>query len=355
MAGRPKRTVKIEDLRDLMIRLFVAAGSDRSNAETSAEIFLEADLRGINFQGLDHMPDMVRGLRNGKIKGDGKPEIVKEGDAFILIDGNRGPGHAAAIFACDRAVAKAKTAGAVVAGIRNSSDMYAVGIYADRIARAGCIGMVWSDATPTCHPYGGAERVTGTNPISFSMPTAGHLPYVFEMSTSALSMSRVRHAAYHDENVPDAHGMDKNGQPTVVAKAIREGGSIGPLGGPKGSGLSMFVGFLSGLLPGCATGKSLIPWHHTTSGQVGAKGHFIVAIDPGAFGDADAFRKRVSEHLSKIKGSKKAPGVSEIRIPGENSLGIRARQLQSGNVSVLEATWQNTAKLAAELGVAMPQ
>ena len=71
------------------------------------------------------------------------------------------------------------------------------------------------------------------------------------------------------------------------------------------------------LLVGADTGKALIPWHWQEAGQVGAKGHIYIAIDPAAFA-------------------------------------VRDRSLESGRIALLEATWQGTAELARTLGVEMP-
>ena len=182
MTDRPLRMVGVDALRDLMVRLLVAAGSERENAETAAGVFLEADLRGVGLQGLDHLPDMVRGLRNGKIRPDGKPEVVREGLAFALVDGNGGPGQPAGLFAADLAAEKAKAAGSSIVGVVNSSDVYLLGYYGERIARHGMVGLVPSDGTPTSRPFGGAERVLGSNPLVIAIPRAGRDPIVLDIS-----------------------------------------------------------------------------------------------------------------------------------------------------------------------------
>ena len=354
MTDRPLRMVGVDALRDLMVRLLVAAGSERENAETAAGVFLEADLRGVGLQGLDHLPDMVRGLRNGKIRPDGKPEVVREGLAFALVDGNGGPGQPAGLFAADLAAEKAKAAGSSIVGVVNSSDVYLLGYYGERIARHGMVGLVPSDGTPTSRPFGGAERVLGSNPLVIAIPRAGRDPIVLDISTNALSMSRVRHAAYHGEDVPEADGVDGDGLPTTSAMDIWKDGAIGPLGGHKGFGLGFFIGVLSGLLVGADTGKALIPWHWEEAGRVGAKGHIYIAIDPAAFGDAEAFAEAVEDYIGEVEDSRKAPGSESIRMPGERAFRDRERALSDGRVALLEATWQRTAELAETLGVEMP-
>src|SRR6516165_9431583 len=107
MADRTTRVVKPDILRDLMARMLRAAGCEAQAAATAAGVFLEADLRGIGLQGLDHLPTMIRALRSGRTNGSGRPQIVREGDAFALIDGGAGPGQVAAILAADLASAKA--------------------------------------------------------------------------------------------------------------------------------------------------------------------------------------------------------------------------------------------------------
>lgn len=350
---RKTRTVSAAVLRDLMERLLRAAGCGPEVASTATNVFLEADLRGVGLQGLDHMYTMIQNLRNGRIDPGGKPRILKEGEAFVLVDGERGPGQLAGIFAADLATRKAAKAGCCSVGVVNSSDIFMLGYYGERIARAGCIGLVFSDAPPLVRPFGGTERILGSNPLAIAVPTATEHPILLDMATSAQSGSRVRQAAYHDEDLPEADGVGPDGLPTVKAREIRDG-AIGPLGGYKGFGLAFCVGLLSGPLVGAATGKALSDWHKDRHGRASSKGHFFVAISPAAFGDIATFRDSVSAFAKEVKDSRKAPGVPEILVPGEREFAQRARSLRDG-VPIYEAVWNHVAELAASLGIQMPE
>lgn len=353
MNGRPTRTIAVATLRDFMERLLVAAGASAENARDCAGVFLEADLRGITLQGLDHMSSMLRSLRNGKIVGAARPAIVRETAATVLVDGNRGPGQVAGMFACDLAVKKARQAGASAVAVRNSSDAFMVGYYVDRIARAGMIGFIFSDAPPLVRPHGGVERILGTNPLAVGIPTGGPNPMVFDMATSARSASRVRQAAYHGEDIPEAEGVDSKGRFAVKAVDVRAG-AIGPLAGAKGFGLGMIVALFSGPLTGSACGTALKPWFDPKPGHLPGKGHLFIALDPAAFGDAQDFRMNVGAYLDRLRHSRKAPGASEIRVPGVRAGQTRERSLREGRVTLYEAIWDNIKKVAHDLNVTVP-
>src|SRR6266487_3445426 len=95
----------------------------------------------LGLQGLDHLPTMIRALRSGKIDPAGKPRTVKEGDAFALVNGGHGPGQLAAVLAAGLAIAKARKAGVACTGVVDSADIFMIGYYAERIARAGLVGL----------------------------------------------------------------------------------------------------------------------------------------------------------------------------------------------------------------------
>ena len=351
---RPILHVEIEALRDLMIRLLVAAGCERSSAETCAAVFLDADLRGFGVQGLDHSHTLIRRLRAGEINVKGRPRVVKETESTILVDGDWGLGQVNALFAVDLLIEKARKVGCCAAGIVNTSDFFMAGHYGERIARAGLVGMVFSDSLPLAHPHGGVERLLGTNAMVIAAPTAGEHPLVLDMSTTQLSSSRVRQAAYHDEEVPEGTGVDKDGNPTTRAWDIRNGGALAPLGGHKGFGLALCVALLAGPLVGAMVESAHRGWRDNTPEQPVPKGHFFLAVDPAAFGDPEAFKGKVSTYIDLIKASKKAPGVEEIRYPGERAFATRDRQMAEGTVELYEEVWSRIAELAEDLGVEMP-
>jgi len=354
MRQRKSICVKADVLRDYIARVLRAAGCNDAAVKIAADVFLEADMRGVGFQGIDHMHTMISGIRHGHIDPNGLPRIIKDSAAYALVDGNRGLGQPAALLAADTAIAKARKAGVCCVGITNSSDIFMIGFYAERIARAGLVGFAFTGAPPSVHPHGGIERILGTNPFAIAFPTAGEHPVLIDMATSAVSNSYLRQAAYYDEDVPAQVAVDARGEPTSSPQAVRQGGAIAPLAGHKGFALSLAVALLAGPLVGADTGKAMNGWRSDNKGPQGNYGHFLLAVDPSCFGDPQDFRSATSTFLDEIKSSPKAPGMTEIRIPGSRSFEMREQSLRQG-VHILDAVWEKFALLAESLGVQVPE
>ena len=84
-SARAVRHIEIGAVRGLMERLLRAAGCDEEGARTCAEVFLDADLKGIGLQGLDHMATLVRHLRIGHTDPHARPKVVREFAAGALV------------------------------------------------------------------------------------------------------------------------------------------------------------------------------------------------------------------------------------------------------------------------------
>jgi len=343
-------TLPCDELRRFMVALHVAAGASKANAEAAAEVHLDADLKGLGVQGLDYLPYTLNSLKRGLIDGQAEPEVVRQTAAGALIDGKRGLGQPAAILGSDLAAVLAAQSGSATVAIGNSTDIYMIGYYAERIARAGKIGIVMTSGPPLVHPHGGMDRMLSTNPIAFGIPRGSADPLVFDMATSAISSSRVRQAAYDATPLPEGSGIGPDGRPTTEPTLVRQG-AISPLGGHKGFGLALCIGLMCGPLTGSGIGPELAGWQAT--GETRALGHLVMAIDPAAFGDPAEFMARAEWYLEVIAQSQKAPESREIRIPGERSAALRSRQRSEG-VEVLLKTLQNLEPFAEEFAVAMP-
>ncbi|MBT6118326.1 MAG: Ldh family oxidoreductase [Rhodospirillaceae bacterium] len=348
---QPIRRVDPADLRALMVGLLRAAGCPEDIAEIAAEIHWEADLRGHHIQGLDHMTELVGNIRAGRIDPEGRPEVVRDGPAWAQLSGHNGLGHPAGLLAAATAAEKAGGAGIAVIGVKDSADIFLVGYYAEMIARAGFAAVITTNVPPHVHPFGGAGAVLGTNPIAFAFPTAGENPLVFDMATSVVAASHIRQAAYDGIPIPAGIGVGPDGKPSTDARTV-EKGSIGSMAGHRGSGLALCLGLLSGPLVGAATGKALDSWLGRDVAHKGL-GHFMLAVDPGIFGDAEDFRAAVEAHLAEIRGARRAEGVERVLVPGDRLFETRARSLAEG-VDMHESVWREAAKLAVSLGVEMP-
>jgi L-2-hydroxycarboxylate dehydrogenase (NAD+) len=355
MLNHRTRAVKIDVLLDFMIRLLKAVGCDDDTARTLAELHLESDLRGVSVQGFNHLINShLQDFMSGEADPAAKPEVVKDGPCYALIDGHFGTGPIAALLACDIVSEKAKQAGCAVVGVTNSFDLFQAGLYADRIAHNDLVAMVYSDdQVPVVHPLGGVEPIIGSNPMSWASPTEGD-PFLLDFTPCRTLPTYVRYTQRYGGTLPEGVATDKNGQPTTDPSKVYNGkkhqrteGAIDP-GGNKGYGMLLMIDFLSGALVGADMGMG-----HVTKSKP-RKGHLFMAIDPGIFGDVGAYKAAVSSRIAEIKASKKAPGTAEIRVPGEGSYARRAAALQAGQVDIDAICWEDGLKIGRELGVELP-
>jgi len=349
---KSRTTIKISasDLNLYAKNLLVAAGADEAGAETAAAIFVEADLKGFGGQGVDYLYYIIDCLKRGIIDGSAKPTIIKQTESTALIDGNRGLGQPAAVMAVEVATKISRKTGTASVAVTNSTDIFMIGAFSERLAGNGLVGMVMTSGPPLVHPYGGVERLLSTNPISIAIPRRGDDPLVLDMATSALSGWRVRHAMYYDEKVPPGTGIGPDGKSTTNAEDIRKG-VLSPMAGHKGYGLALCIGLLCGPMTGSGIGPELAGWQAT--GETQTQGHFFYAVDPACFVDYDHFLDRTEWYIDVIKNSPKAEGVDEILVPGERGAATRRRQQQHG-IEVLEETWKVLAEHAKALGVDIP-
>lgn len=346
-------TIPVDTLRDFLSRIFEAAGCDSENAKLNAIGVAEADLHGHHIQGTDHIYSTVRELRAGHLNGRAKPKIVRETAATARVDGDGGTGHATGLFATEIAMRKAHEAGIGAVGLVGGGDIFMLGYYAEQIARHGLVGIVFTNTHPVrVHPAGGLDRLLGTNPIAFGFPVAGQDPIVVDFATSTSAIGHVRIASYSGMPIPPDIAIDRNGNPTTDANAALDG-ALTPLGGHKGFALGLAVGLLSGPVIGAVIGAELSQALAEGQGER-RRGHLFIALDPAAFGDPALNAERTAAYVNLLKSSRKAPGVAEIRMPGERGQRLK-REAQQNGITLLASIWSNTLKIAADLGVEPPR
>lgn len=317
------------------------------DAALLAESLVVADVRGVHSHGVLRIPDYVRKLTQDGVDPRGRPFVAKEKGAVAVVDGGNAMGQITCAFAMKDAISRAAALGIGAVAIRGSNHCGALFFTAMQAVRAGMIGVVGTNALPTMAPWGGRDKILGINPIAVAIPSGTEPPIVFDAAFSASSHGKIR--VYHQKGLPIPEGwaFDANGQPTTdAARAID--GLLQPIGMFKGVGLAVVVGILSSMLSGAAFGTEL--GNMVDGARPGADGHFVMAIDVGAFEDSQRFRERVDGVVRQIRESRPAPGYTRCYAPGE--LEHELQQEYSANGIPLNAeTMRNLALSEGQLGL----
>jgi L-2-hydroxycarboxylate dehydrogenase (NAD+) len=207
------------------------------------------------------------------------------------------------VLAMDKAIALAKKSGVGIVGVSNSWFSGMLRYYVERAAQAGLIGMHAANSTARVAPYGGVDRLLGTNPIAFAFPTVD-APLVIDFSSASVMWGDVLYHQQTGKPLPDGRAVDADGLPTADPAAAL-GGAFLPWGGPRGSSLSVVVQAL-GILGGS----------DPIVGEAGKWGYFFMAIDPGLLVPLGDFRKKISSMREQIEDSRPEPGGAPVRAPG---------------------------------------
>ena len=164
------------------------------------------------------------------------------------------------MLACDLAAELAGEHGMAVVGVRDSHHFGMAGLYAERIAEAGLVGIVTTNAQPIMAPPGIASPLLGNNPLAIAAPRAApHPPLVLDMAMSQTALGRIRLAAAEGRPIPEGWALDEQGQPTTDAGRALAAGLLAPTGGHKGLALALMIDVLAGVLTDSPPARAPMP------------------------------------------------------------------------------------------------
>ena len=262
----------------------------------------------------------------------GEIRVVRETPCSAVIDGGDNVAYVVSIAAIDKAMEIARRNGVAVVAANNTWFSGRCAYYVERAARQGFVAMHTTNTTARVAPFGGIDRLMGTNPFAIAFPGEDE-PFVIDIGTSATTWGDVALAKTKGEPLPDGVAVDPQGRPTLDPVAALEGAFL-PWGGQRGSGLSLAVQLL-GILAGSA------PVIH----EVGDFGLFFLVVDPAILMDADTFKARVSELRRSVQANGPMPPNEKVRVPGDGSLARRKERLAAGMVHVDDRVYERLVAL----------
>jgi LDH2 family malate/lactate/ureidoglycolate dehydrogenase len=130
------------------------------------------------------------------------------------------------------------------------------------------------------------------------------------------------------ERIPLGYALDSEGRPTTDPKAAL-GGVVLPIGGYKGSGLSMLMDILGGVISGAGFAGS-VGDQYKVYDRPQDVGHFFLAMRPDLFMPEGDYRARMDILVDRIRNCPKAEGFDEILIPGEPETRREAEHRRTG-------------------------
>ncbi|MBN2567837.1 MAG: Ldh family oxidoreductase [Deltaproteobacteria bacterium] len=334
------KVITAQELKDTATSILTSAGVTDSEAALVADHLTEANLKGRDSHGISRLVGLVKGLENGAIHAGTNMTILKETPAMALIDANHSIGQIVALKAMDMAIEKAKKVGIGIVSMRNASHIGFLGYYAEKAAKQGTIGILFTNTEPAMSASGGAEPVLGTNPICVGIPTKGE-PMVVDMATSVVARGKIMEHERNGKPIPKGWAIDKDGSDTEDPSAALAG-SLLPIAGPKGYCLAFAFDLLSGALAGAAVGTDVKGTAHAD--EVCTKGDLFLAIDPELFNGSQDFLDRVEQLGKQVKSSKKASGVTQILLPGDPELTTKEKRLKEG-IAINEKLWQQLTEM----------
>jgi LDH2 family malate/lactate/ureidoglycolate dehydrogenase len=200
---RDERVVTLDALRACMERALEADGMSRDHAAKTADVLLDAELRGYGDHGVWFLREVHKWLKSGALNPAPNITVVRETDSALLLDGDKGCGVAASYQAMQWCVDRAAERGIATAGIQNSGHFIAAAPFPTAAAKQGFIAMCAANVVPLMPAPGGRSKSLGTNPFCFAAPTGLDHPLVFDMATSAIAGFKVRILAQQGKSVPE--------------------------------------------------------------------------------------------------------------------------------------------------------
>lgn len=342
----------IETVRAFCEAVWTAAGLSPADAALCVDVLLAGDIRGQRTHGTTHMKDYVERLLLGSTMNGANIEMELTAPSTLSVDAKYAVGMVAAPKVMARCIEEARSSGACFAAVRRGNH-YGLGAYYPMMAaREDMIGFCVANTSPIVAPYGGADPLLGTDPLSIAIPAGRYPDLVLDIATSTVAKGRLSIARKEGVPIPPDWALDANGTPTTDPAAAEDGGTLLPFGAHKGYGIMLINSLLSFALSGADMDMQL-PFFFSQREALSNTGWFMGCIDIARFADPDAFKERVDAMFDRLKQCRPSAGSRGVLIPGEIEYAMTERAEKEG-IYLSEATLRDFSSLAKRFGLEYP-
>lgn len=309
--------------------LLVAHGLPEEDAATVSRCLVLADLRGVDTHGLQTLPHYLERVRRGLINPRPNLKVERVTPMVGSLDGQNAFGFVVATKAMAEAIAMAREFGVGIVSARRSTHFGMAAKYALQAMDAGYIGIVFTNASRPMPPWGGREGLFGTSPIAVAAPAGKETPFDLDMSPAVAARGKIRRAARRGQSIPLGYALDAKGRQTTDPNVALDGGTVQPIGGPKGSALAMLMDVMGGVISGAAFGGE-VRNHFEDYEAPQNVGHFVMAMKPDLFVSREEYTQRMDMLAQRVHANSTAEGFDEVIMPGERERRLEAQHLRTG-------------------------
>ena len=355
--------VRAQALLDFCVRVFEKMGVSTQDAHVTADVLVQANLRGIDSHGVARLARYVNGLRDGVMQARPEEKVVVETPTTVTLDAGAGLGQPTGHRAMNMAIKKAKEFGCGFATVRNSNHYGIAGYYAMMALEHDMIGISTTNADVLVVPTFCRDAMYGTNPVALAVPAGEERPFVLDMATSTVPRGKLEVYQRAEKPLPMGWATDERGVPTADAGRVldnfakRAGGGLLPLGGAgeefsgyKGYGIGLVVEILSAVLPGAAYLTSVYPKTAEGKPLPANLGHFFGAWRLDAFRPPAQFKADMDDMIRRLKGGRLAEGAARIYVHGEKEFEEADRRAAQG-IPLGTKVEASLKQIAADLGI----
>lgn len=339
-------TISADELTAFSSRLYRAAGAPPDIADYVSATLVRANLGGHDSHGVLRHQIYLRQVKGGDIRPSQRPSVQKRKGAIAIVDCQQGFGQVGARFGVELLCELAREHGVAAVALANCNHIGRLGEYAADLASAGLVGLVMVGIPDDgiVAPWGGRQRVTGTNPMAWGVPT-GAGPLVLDYATSMVAAGKMNVYSDRGEQIPRGWVIDEQGRSVRDPDKLFEGGMLMPFGTYKGYGLNLMMALIPVLLAGAT------PSGAAGVGRDGGNPTLMLALSIEAFQEQTRFERLADELRERAHEVRPMAGHDKVLLPGEPEEQVTAQRLRDG-IPIPQPAWDVLQELAAEWGVA---
>ncbi len=356
MSVSETRRESIGFLKYAIRRVWQAAGASEVHARVVADAIGFAHQQGKLNQGLGVYEAIDIALCAGALDIGATPEVVREGPAWAVVDGNRSSGYYTLDLMADIAIEKARSSGIAIVYGGNHNDAGSFSAYVYKAFEQNMMAMASNNSVPLAAPFGGMRNLLSCPPFDAISP-AGEQPPVW---------ASLKFAEFYDADIAEAVQQNKpmkgpwcidpktgetSDDARPWAKPIPGYGRVwdyscaGQIETPRTYSLNLWNEAMTAIVNPLGVPSTEMPDIETIERAMAAGeqapptvgGSYFLCINPAVFGAIEAVKERSDAYVAAIRDCPPRPG-QQVRMPGES--GYRNLQNGSEQVEVLTNHWQ---------------